>query len=582
MSLNDFFRTDDPEALPIAAHRRALAGQSVTYVMEWQGNAYDSDVEPLYDDHGKVIGTVGVAVDITQLVRAETALQEREENFRQLAANASDGIIISAPAGRLLYVNPKAGVITGYAAEELLTVDFCRLIQDPIDAARLGRVAEELQESRSSPPTELLLTRKDGSAVHLEVSTAFTTWQGQPAVMHILRDITERKQAEYALREERDRAQSYLDIAGGIIIALDARGVVTLINRAGAAILGLTPDEVIGRDWYDSFVPEPTRAARRAVFNHLMAEKASGAAPKQVHEENAIVTRDGIKRIIAWHDTVIRDRQGRPTGMLSSGYDITERKQAEEEQERLIRELDAYAHTVAHDLNGPLSAVIGFAELLKQNERVMADADAAENITHIEASGNRIRNIIEELLLLASVRKTNVVARPVDMSRVVQAALGRLVFMIKEHKPKVVLPDVWPEALGHAPWLEEVWANYFSNAMKYGGRPPLLEVGGRALEAPFVLYWVKDNGPGLRPEEQQKLFLPFTRIHEDASTGHGLGLSIVRRIMDKLGGEVWLESTPGQGSKFGFILPAVKQASARSDDGGGHGRASRHPRPRKK
>ncbi|MEO0078139.1 MAG: PAS domain S-box protein, partial [candidate division WOR-3 bacterium] len=460
MSLADFFQTKDPDALPIASHRRALAGQSVTYVFEWKGNAYDTDVEPLYDERGNIIGTVGIALDITQLVRAETALQESEENFRQLAANASDGIIIAQPNGAVLYANPRAAVLSGYPAKQLLTMPLHRLIADPAGRAGLARAADDVMHGHPSPTVEITLTRQDRSEVQLEVTTALTTWQGRPAVMHIMRDITERKQAEQALRRERDRAQSYLDVAGGIIVALDRQGVVTLINRAGAAILGHTPEEVVGRSWYDTFVPESTRAAQRAAFERLMLD-ATGPSEVQFHSENAVLTRDGRERVIAWYDTVVRDDQGRCAGMLSSGYDITDRKEAEAERERLIAELDAYAGTVAHDLNNPLSSVIGFTELLKQNKQLWADEDVRENLVHIEASANRMKNIIAELLVLATVRKTKVVLQPVDMKQVVMAALDRLAFMVREFKPEIILPDVWPKAMGHGPWLEEVWTNYF-------------------------------------------------------------------------------------------------------------------------
>jgi signal transduction histidine kinase len=125
------------------------------------------------------------------------------------------------------------------------------------------------------------------------------------------------------------------------------------------------------------------------------------------------------------------------------------------------------------------------------------------------------------------------------------------------------MPDAWPVAFGHGPWIEEVWANYLSNAMKYGGKPPRLELGAETI-GDNVRFWVADNGPGLTPEQQARLFTPFTRLHQVRATGQGLGLSIVRRIMEKLGGRAWVESRPGEGSTFYFTLPktaAVSQAA---------------------
>jgi signal transduction histidine kinase len=111
-------------------------------------------------------------------------------------------------------------------------------------------------------------------------------------------------------------------------------------------------------------------------------------------------------------------------------------------------------------------------------------------------------------------------------------------------------------ALGYAPWLEEVWANYISNAIKYGGQPPLVELGADSLPSSQVRFWVRDNGPGLKPEEQERLFTPFTRLDQARARGHGLGLSIVRRIVEKLNGSVGVESQtiPGKGCTFWFTL----------------------------
>ena len=133
----------------------------------------------------------------------------------------------------------------------------------------------------------------------------------------------------------------------------------------------------------------------------------------------------------------------------------------------------------------------------------------------------------------------------------------RLGHVIEGSQAQIIEPESWPAALGHGPWIEEVWLNYISNAIKYSGREPRLELGGAVEPGGAARFWVRDNGPGLSEEDQGRLFAPFTRLHQVRAEGHGLGLSIVRRIVDKLGGQVGVESQVGKGSVFYFTLPSV-------------------------
>ncbi len=224
-------------------------------------------------------------------------------------------------------------------------------------------------------------------------------------------------------------------------------------------------------------------------------------------------------------------------------------------------ELDAFAHTVAHDLKNPLSTVLGFAHILAQRpEMFETKEDMAREAGRVLSGAQKMYDIIESLLLLAGVRKEVVDLSPLDMSRIVHEVQERLGALIQEYHPEIILPASWPTAYGYAPWIEEVWANYISNAMKYGGQPPRLELGAESSNGlngkPMVRFWVCDNGPGLSAEQQAKLFTPFTRIHVTRAKGHGLGLSIVQRIVEKVGGEVGVVSQPGEGATFYFTLPA--------------------------
>lgn len=226
-------------------------------------------------------------------------------------------------------------------------------------------------------------------------------------------------------------------------------------------------------------------------------------------------------------------------------------------RDELIAELDAYAHTVAHDLKNPLTTLIGFSSLLEKHFTEVSEEELRHHLQIIGQNGRKMHNIIDELLLVASVREiTDIEMQPLDMAPLVAEAQKRLAHMIEEHEPVIILPATWPVALGYGPWVEEVWVNYLSNAIKYGGRPPRIECGATVQSDHVICFWVRDNGPGLTGEEQARLFTPFERLHQVRAEGHGLGLSIVRRIVEKLGGQVGVESEVGQGSVFSFTLLA--------------------------
>jgi signal transduction histidine kinase len=220
-------------------------------------------------------------------------------------------------------------------------------------------------------------------------------------------------------------------------------------------------------------------------------------------------------------------------------------------------ELDAFAHTVAHDLKNPLAIILSSANGLEHYNATLEDEERQELLGLIERTALKMDKIIENLLLLGQVRKVEVQAEPLDMGAVVAEARQRLAQLIEEHRAEIILPDAWPGALGYSPWVEEVWANYLSNAIKYGGQSPRVELGATAQPDGMIRFWVRDNGPGLSRDEQARLFESFTQRRQVRISGHGFGLSIVRRIAEKLGGQVGVESKVGEGSVFYFTLPGT-------------------------
>jgi len=217
-------------------------------------------------------------------------------------------------------------------------------------------------------------------------------------------------------------------------------------------------------------------------------------------------------------------------------------------------DLDAFSHSVAHDLRGPLGIVLGYAQIIESDVAAMPEAVLKKSLSSITKTAKKMISIIDSLMLLASVRYADAENEPVELADTVREALDRLDMMVADYNGEIVLAESWPEALGNAAWIEEVWVNYLSNALKYGGRPPRVELGANSQDDGTIRCWVRDNGHGLTPAEQESLFVPFVRLEQVDVDGHGLGLSIVRRIVEKMGWQVGLESEVGCGSVFSFTL----------------------------
>jgi signal transduction histidine kinase len=219
------------------------------------------------------------------------------------------------------------------------------------------------------------------------------------------------------------------------------------------------------------------------------------------------------------------------------------------------KELETYAHMVAHDLKDPLTVMIVTSDLISDVPD-LTRKELKDYLEQIRFTAYDMNRMIDNLLLFAEVSKTEAPAEPVDMSRVVANIRKRLSYMIEERQAQIDLPETWPVAIGYAPWIEEVWANYISNAIRHGGRPPRVELGATPQPDGMLRFWTRDNGPGLPQKARARLFSPFNQFDHVHDPGHGLGLSIVHQIVDKLGGQVGVESELGQGSLFFFTLPA--------------------------
>lgn len=410
-------------------------------------------------------------------------------------------------------------------------------------------------------PVLLALEREDERLVKQGFDCGMTDYVCYPirpvVLRHRIQQLLQIQSLQHRLHKKNERYQLISNIISDYAYAYrifpDGTFGLEWSTRAVEAISGYTAEELKGDGWLNLVHPDD---------RHIMIARSQRLERgEQDISEYRIITREG--RIHWLHDYGCPIMEnGRLVMVYGASQDITERRYTEDmlrsqagELQKRNEELDAFAHTVAHDLKNPVSSMLGFASLVLHYYDRMTDDKIREYLSLIMESGYKLKDMINSLLLLAGVNRAPVQFEPLHMDAIVEGAKSRLIGLIEESHAQIIQPDDWPVALGYAPWVEEIWANYLSNALKYGGTPPCIRVGADVATDGKVRFWIADNGAGISETDQSKLFTPFTRLIKSKTEGHGLGLSVVLRIVEKLGGEVGVNSLVGQGSVFSFTLP---------------------------
>jgi PAS domain S-box-containing protein len=522
---------------------------------------------PLQDD-GAVWAVGGICHDITVRNQMEQALRESEERFRAIFIGAPDAMFLANPeSGQILNANPAASQLLLRPEEELVGLHQAEIYPSHLQKRNTQTFRDHIrlgQQGKMPQPLETFVLRADGRPVPVEVMTQLIPIKGRQVLLGIFRDISERRSAQSNLRQ----LSRAVEQSPSTVVITDTQGRIEYVNPKFSQLTGYAPESVVGLN------PRFLKSGRHPpeFYEQLWATILSG---REWRGEFANRKRNGDLYWEMASISPVRNEQGAIVHFVKVAADVTEQKQAEEalrqstiELQARNEDLDAFAHTVAHDLLNPLGLMLGFADALAEDHTALPDGELRRYLRTISSSAHKMRNIVDELLLLASVRRSDVDMVPLDMAQIVAEAQGRLTDMIEEHQADIVMPDTWPQVMGHSLWVEQVWVNYLSNAIKYGGQPPRIQLGfemeavrlepqGDDVSPQMVRFWVRDNGSGLTHQEQAQLFAPFTRLGQVRARGYGLGLSIVQRIVEKLGGQVGVESEgiPGMGSTFRFTLP---------------------------
>jgi len=367
----------------------------------------------------------------------------------------------------------------------------------------------------------------------------------------------ERRRDQEALRKAKEQAEQYLDVVQVILVAFDDRARVTLINRKGLEVLGYEAEELVGQDWFSFCLPEGVSEQVRTVYARLMA----GDVEPVEYNENEVLTKGGALRLVAWRNTVLRDAEGRITGTLSSGEDITDRRRVEAERRALeaevehmqrLESLGRLAGGMAHDMNNVLGAILAVAETTRLHRS--DDAELAGSLGHIERAAARGRDLVKSLVGFS--RKNLPDAASLDMNQLVRHELEMLDrTLMKRYQLVADLEEGLPPVHGSPGPLGSALMNLCVNAvdaMPEGGTLTLRTRSGDGR----VRITVEDTGEGMDAEVLRRAMEPFFTT-KPVGKGTGLGLAQVFSTARAHGGAFSLQSEVGRGTRAILELPSL-------------------------
>lgn len=338
-------------------------------------------------------------------------------------------------------------------------------------------------------------------------------------------------------------------LAEGVIL-IDKSGTILLVNKRTEQIFGFSKRELVGKH-HNIILPSRFHGIHDKYMKSYFKEPkvrpmGLGMDLVGLHKNGKEFPVEISLSYVETPDTFY---------VISFVSDITFRKKAETDLKEHNESLDAFAHTLAHDIRNSVAIITGFGNYINESITKIDSREIIDLINTIVKTGDKINHIIEGLLFFSTISKEDVPTEVVDSIPIIYSVIDRLTVSIKERGAKIIVPDQLPKAIGYQSWIEEIWFNYISNAIKYGGTPPVIEIAATVSPNGFVTYQVKDNGTGIKHEMLKSIFNVYQSRENKQALGYGLGLSIVKRIVEKLHGFVDVENRSEGGSVFSFSLP---------------------------
>ena len=552
--------------------RRALNESLKTfkpYDLEHRINRPDGEIRYIHtrssvllDDEGKPDKMYGVTEDITERKHAE----EQIKRLADIVDSSDDAIIGEDLNGIILSWNKGAEKIYGYSAKEMVGKSILNLAPDS-ERERTSKLLEKVKSGRKVAHYEAQRMKKDGIKIDILVTLSpIKNVDGDiKGISAIVRDITERKKAEKALLESEEKLNATIKSSPDSIISADLNLNIISCNQASVDMYGASSSEkLIGLNALELIYPKDRPTL-------IEATKIALSEQRSVTLELNSITLDGKEVFpVEISGNSIRDAEGNPVGFVAITKDITERKNAEKERETLIgelersnQELQQFAYIASHDLQEPLRTISSFTQLLARRYKGQIDKDADEFIDFIVDGTNRMQAMIKDLLKYSRVQTRGEEFKPTDVQNALDKALFNLKVTIDENNAEIT-HDKLPIVTADEKQLIQLFQNLIGNAIKFKkpDEPPKIHILSRKdEESKEYILGVSDNGIGMDQQYAGRIFELFQRLHtRDEYKGTGIGLAVAKKIVERHGGRIWVESEQGVGSTFYFAIP-IKEES---------------------
>jgi PAS domain S-box-containing protein len=549
-TLEDRTRRKPEEAVKTAAE--AGKYESEGWRVRQDGSRFwgSNVLRPLYDTAGGLRGFATITRDLTQA-------RVMEAKYQTLLDAAPDSILMYGCSGTVTYLNQRAEELFGYARAELMGQSVDWIIPERLRAERAKQRTRFFNTAAShelGTGGEYLCLHRDGHEFAVEATVRpLETPEGMLALAAI-RDVTDRRKAEMRFR-------NLLESAPDAMVIVNAGGWVELANLQTEKLFGYTRTEVVGQP-VDLLVPQNLSADPRSGHSGNGAWFADFPRTREagVELELTAIRKDGAKFPVAISLSPLEGPEG--TSVTAAIRDITERKLAAEQLAEKMTELrhsnealEQFAHIASHDLQEPLRMVASYVQLLSRRYKGKLDADADEFIAYAVDGAQRMKRLIEDLLLYSRAGKGGPPVDEMPSEGALREALNNLHTLIEEHHALITY-DALPRVKAADSQLVQLFQNLVGNAIKYRGeKTPEIHVSAQAGQKEWV-FSVSDNGIGIESRFYDRVFEIFQRLHGRGEyEGTGIGLAICKRILQQQGGRIWVESEVGRGSVFHFALP---------------------------